>query len=46
MTRRRLNTLATQKKRSKRERRMKVVIYLMILSMVLSSLLMGATYFL
>ncbi|MCA0970157.1 stressosome-associated protein Prli42 [Halobacillus litoralis] len=36
--------MAAQKR--KRERRMKVVIYIMILSMVLSSLLMGASYFL
>ncbi|MBH0229799.1 stressosome-associated protein Prli42 [Halobacillus sp. KCTC 3957] len=35
-----------KRKKSKRERRMKVVIYLMILSMVLSSLLAGASFFL
>ncbi|QHT47094.1 stressosome-associated protein Prli42 [Bacillus sp. SB49] len=38
-------TLAGNKK-SKRERRMKVIIYLMILSMVLSTLLAGASFFL
>ncbi|WP_231622388.1 stressosome-associated protein Prli42 [Halobacillus karajensis] len=34
------------KKRSKRERRMKIVIYVMILSMLLSSALAGASFFL
>ncbi|NIK29565.1 Na+-transporting NADH:ubiquinone oxidoreductase subunit NqrC [Thalassobacillus devorans] len=34
------------RKQSKRERRMKIVIYIMILSMVLSSLLAGAGMFL
>ncbi|MBM7697460.1 MULTISPECIES: stressosome-associated protein Prli42 [Salimicrobium] len=38
--------MAEHRKPSKREKRMKVVIYLMIFSMLLSSLLMGASYFL
>ncbi|MBP2003165.1 MULTISPECIES: stressosome-associated protein Prli42 [Halobacillus] len=35
-----------KKKKSKREKRMKFIIYLMILSMFLSSLLAGASFFL
>ncbi|MBM7552367.1 stressosome-associated protein Prli42 [Thalassobacillus pellis] len=38
--------MAKARKKSKRERRMKIIIYLMILSMVLSSLLVGAGMFL
>ncbi|MEQ6387986.1 stressosome-associated protein Prli42 [Bacillaceae bacterium S4-13-58] len=34
------------KKKSKRERRQKVIVYLMIISMVLSTLVAGASFFL
>ncbi|MRG86510.1 stressosome-associated protein Prli42 [Salinibacillus xinjiangensis] len=47
MAKKKKNTAVQNKpKKSKREKRMKIIIYLMVLAMILSSLLAGAGMFL